>query len=529
MRERGTEGPRDGGVKERRKNSLALGVVSNWASHVVFVVSGFVLPRMIDREAGQEALGVWDFAWSLMAYTGLFSLGIASAVGRYVARFAKLKDDASLNRMYSASVILLNAGFVIGLGFVGVVYALTPRLVGTKDPALVALALQLTAILGVAAAVQLPLSAYSGALSGLQRFELRTIIRIGVSAVSLGMMIVLLVGGAGLEWVAGTFLFSELGIGVLNWMAVRRECPRLRFAPGLVDGAAIKDALGLGSKTALQGLSRMGLYQTSGLIVSGFLGPGALAVYSRQRALTAFMSKLMATYGNVFAPEASVLEAKEDLEGLRALVIKSSRFGFAISLPLVAAFCLCGSAVLQIWMGPGYEAPLVLTLMMLGHLMSYAQRGTYNILVGLNRHGRSALWELGATAGSVMLGLLFVGVLGWGTWGAALAVGLAVTCGGGLAPSVISCRHLGMNYAVYLRQVLPVPLLASLPWVAALAGARWFFPEQAYAQLGAGVGVGAMVTIPIYWRHILTDSLRQRVRGRFRRWIGGAGVPKAST
>jgi len=511
------------------RNSLTLGVICNWASQAVFVLSGFLLPRIIDRRLGQEMLGVWDFAWALTAHTGLLAMGLSSAMSRYVARFRRLGDHEGMNRAYSATLFLLGAGFALACGLVAAFIALTPRLIhvesGQQDVrALIGDARILVAILGASAAIQLPLSVYSGVLSGYQRFDLRTGIRVVCSLVALCMMIAALLLGRGLAWVAAIYLVSECMMGVLNRAAAMRLCPQLGFVPSAVTAASMKEVVSLGGKTALQSLSRMSLYQTSGLIVSALVGSAALAIYSRQRALTQFVYKLMSQYGNVFTPEASALQAQTDVQGLQSLVVKAGRFGFAISLPFVVIFSLAGGTILELWMGQRYEAPKVLAILMVGHVLTFAHRGTFNVLIGLDRHGAAALWEMGSAIGSIGLGLLFVGVLKWGLSGAALAVAIAVAAGGGFAPAWLACRAVGLSFGIYFVRVLPLPLLCVTPLAIAFTVASIAFPDRAFIQLGVGLGIGGMLTVPLYWRIILTHSLRGRFRAGARRCAARVGL-----
>ncbi|MHC5062326.1 MAG: hypothetical protein ACYTFK_14830, partial [Planctomycetota bacterium] len=46
------------------RDRLVSNVIFNWAAYSVFIVAGFIMPRLIDRRLGQELLGIWDFAWS---------------------------------------------------------------------------------------------------------------------------------------------------------------------------------------------------------------------------------------------------------------------------------------------------------------------------------------------------------------------------------------------------------------------------------------------------------------------------------
>jgi hypothetical protein len=67
------------------------------------MVSGFLVPRLIDRNLGQDALGIWDFAWSLVVYFNLVQMGIIGSISRSVAfhraqRFCKYQPSGQFRR-----------------------------------------------------------------------------------------------------------------------------------------------------------------------------------------------------------------------------------------------------------------------------------------------------------------------------------------------------------------------------------------------------------------------------------------------
>src|SRR5687768_777321 len=80
------------------RERMVWNLMSGWGGHLVFVVAGFVMPRMIDRQSGQLALGVWDLCWSVVTYFGLANLGIGASVNRYVARYRATNDVEALRR-----------------------------------------------------------------------------------------------------------------------------------------------------------------------------------------------------------------------------------------------------------------------------------------------------------------------------------------------------------------------------------------------------------------------------------------------
>lgn len=365
----------------------------------------------------------------------------------------------------------------------------------------------------------LPLGLFSGILTGCERFDLKNLTRQICHGVGFAAMVVLLRTGHGLISLALVSLSAELGTGLLDYLIVRRLCPQLRISPSLVSKVDPREAVGFGSKTLLQGLSRAVIYRTSGLIVVFFLGPAVLAVYARQRALVMFAARLMDQYGRVFVPTSSILHAQGDLASLRRLAIQVARFGFYISLPIVAALAIAGGAIVNLWMGPDYEAPSVLAILAVGHLLSLANCGPYRILVGLSRHGWPALAELFCALGGIALGLLLVGPLGAGLLGAAVAVGLAVTIGGGLVNAVLICRALQVRLADYVRPAFVGPLTAVAPVVAILLLARLFLGFDPLTELVVGCGAGGLLILPIYWRYAAPETFKRRVQ----RWAGCAG------
>ena len=84
------------------RDRMVWNVLTSWAGHMVFVIAGFIMPRMIDRHIGQTSLGIWDFSWSLVNYFGLAGLGIGSSVNRYVAKYRAVNDIEGLRKAVSS-------------------------------------------------------------------------------------------------------------------------------------------------------------------------------------------------------------------------------------------------------------------------------------------------------------------------------------------------------------------------------------------------------------------------------------------
>lgn len=84
------------------RRALARNVMYSWSGHAVFVLAGFIIPRVIDRKIGQTALGIWDFGWSIVNYFWLAQAGIGSSVNRHVAKYRAKGESEALNCVVSS-------------------------------------------------------------------------------------------------------------------------------------------------------------------------------------------------------------------------------------------------------------------------------------------------------------------------------------------------------------------------------------------------------------------------------------------
>lgn len=488
----------------------ARNVLANWAGSMVFVASGFVVPRFIDGHMGPELLGIWDLGWSLVAYVSLLSLGIASAVNRYVSRHRATGTWSDLNRTTNSCLAVLLAAGGVGLVLTVAFVVAVPWLISESAAGLQATAQWVILALGFSAALQLPASVFNGVITGCERFDLKNIIRSGCHLLTVVGLILLLISGGGLVALAVVVLAGQILAAVLQFVCARRVCPGFAIDLRTVRWATVKEVSTFGGKTVLQSMSRVILQQTVSVLVVVMLGPMALAVYARQRSLVDHATRFLNQYAHVFIPASSALHARDDREGLKTLLFTTGRYALYICLPLVAFLAVMGGPLVHLWMGDSYAAPLVIAILTIGHLGSMSQRGAFAILMGMGMHGRSALWELIGAITGVLLCLIFMGFFDWGLVGAAVGVAIPLSIVGGAAPALFACRALDVRLGTYLRAVSAGPLLCVIPFVLCLASARWIYADEPLTALLFGGVAGGAVLGAIYYRFVLPATLRAK-------------------
>ena len=212
------------------RQRMARNVLFSWGGYLLVALTGFVLPRQMDRHIGQTALGLWDLGWSVVTYFGLAQLGVGSAVNRYIAR-ARAAHDLHELRTAAASVMCLNlaAGFVILLLTAGATYLL-PALFPHVPADQLGTARAVVFLLGASLAVQVAFDASTGIITGCHRWDLHNVISAACQVATVAAMVAALHGGGGLRSVAAVNLAGTALTEAVRLWAAYRVCPGLSLA-----------------------------------------------------------------------------------------------------------------------------------------------------------------------------------------------------------------------------------------------------------------------------------------------------------
>ncbi|MBN2560128.1 MAG: oligosaccharide flippase family protein [Phycisphaerae bacterium] len=499
-------------------------VLASWGGHLAFIVAGFILPRFMDRHLGQDALGVWDFGWSVVGYLGLVQMGISSSVNRYVAKHRAAGDAEGLRcAMSSVYWALLVAATLIAALSITASY-LVPWLAGSRLGAFTADARWVVLWLGSALAIQVAFVVYDGVITGCHRWGLHNGINAGFHAAIVSGMIVALVMGRALPTLALVYCCGVAVTEVTRAVVAYHVCPDLRVHFRFARWSSARRMITFGGKTFVPRIAELLLDQTTSILILAYLGPATLALYSRPRALVRHVRTLVGKLAFVLTPVASSLQATQDKERVRDLLINSTRYAAYIALPLILLLTILGDSILLVWMGPQYAAGLVLAILAVGFLATVTHQTVLSILTGLNAHGKPGIAKLGAAICSVVLVVLTLGPLHWGLAGAAIAVTLPLAIVDGIYVPLCACRRLGLSLRAYLLRAYRGPVACALPFSACLLLARALFADRPSVGLACGLATGGLILLLAYWKYALPARARSgiatlvnAVAGRFAR------------
>ena len=510
------------------RSRLVSNVLFTWAGQMVFFVSGFIMPRLIDHKLGQEVLGVWDFSWSLVTYFRFVDMGVSASVNRYVAQHWGKQNIEGINRVVSsATVALCAAAIVIFACTVGAALIL-PYWSGIKVDKYITVTEWSVFWIGTMQSIGTALGAFNGVLTGCHRWELQTMRISTWQFVSVAGMIIALYCGAGLATLAAIMAIAQtLGQVTLVGLAYR-ACPGLKLRRSYVHLSTIKELYVYSGKTLLPTISELLLNQTASVLITGAMGFKSLAVFTRPRSLLRQIDSLERKMAMVLTPTTSSLESCGDEKEIENLLVKSVRYSIYLVLPIVLVLIVFGGEVMRIWMGPNYADWILPAVMAVGFLGTCIQTPILFMLEGLNAHGRAGIGQFIGSALSALAVFLALKVFHGGLAAAAVAVTVPLLIVNLLYLPMLLCRRLGQGMGNFYRKVAIGPVIHVMPFAACLIIGRLFFKTYLIPAM-AVCALGGMTLAIFYWRSVLPQSLKAGLTRKFEKLIRRPRVAKTAT
>jgi O-antigen/teichoic acid export membrane protein len=490
--------------------AIGRNVLSNWIGLGVTMVVAFFMSPFLVHTLGDAQYGIWVLVLSVTGYMGLMDGGLKVSVVKFVAGHRATGDRDALGETVSTAlalygivaVFLLGAAAVIGL-FLDALFRIPPDLHETARLVLM--------ITGSTLSITLVSSVFGGFLAGHQRYDLINGVGISLALLSAATIYLVVSRGYGIVGLGLVQFGSQVVSGLLLYAMTRRLRPDLRLGIGQVRFDRARQLYGYSLFVLLNSVAMLLLFRSGELVTGVLLGTAAVTYFAIGGMLVEYLGKLIGQMTQVLHPMASGQHATGDHAGLRTAVIASTRACIAIALPACVGFVILGKSFISAWMGPAYAeiAGPVLIVLSVARLFWLAQSGAANILLGAGGHRELTL--LTASTGISGIALAALLARGYGIIGVAGGLALAIVAIYGLVMPVFVCRRMGIGAAEYLRGAVSGPVVATLPFAAALLlAARWIEPASV-GGIASVVALAAPVYLATAWYSCLDRAQRTRI------------------
>src|ERR1017187_1914867 len=481
-------------------------ICSNWAGYAVTALIGFFLSPFIVHSLGTTGYGLWTLVLSLTGYFGLLDFGIRSSVGRFVARYLALNDDESGNRILSTAFAILLGGGLLALSatIVVVTFFFGSFHVDMHFELAAKVALLIT---GLTMSCALPLGTFSSLLVAMERFDILSGVTIIAELTRAGLIVVFLRGGHGLVSVALIALFTSIAQYVTMALFAKALHHPLKLRVSFVDRRAFKELFGFGVFRFIWIVANQLIFYSDAVVIGIFLGAGAITYYAIAGTLINYGRTFVSLVTDTFYPAATRMDAKQDLDGLRRLLIFGTRITLLISLPLCIGFFFLGEQFITLWMGKAYaSSALFLMVLTIPQFIGLPQYVSALVLAGMARHRVLAYVILAEGFVNLVLSIVLVRKIGlvgvaWGT------VIPDLICTAVIIP-FYTLRVLKLGVREYVTGAFVRPVVAAVPIIGLGYGLSHLVATPSWALFGGEVA--AMCGVFAILSYFICLDSRQR-------------------
>lgn len=511
---------------KQEKSQLKIGIVLNYVNMILGnLIPIFYTPVML-RLLGQNEYGLYKLSSGITSYLSIISLGIGSAVTRYLIKSREEEGVASEQRMLGLFMVIFQiiaaAALVVGGGLalnLDIWYGESLDFVEIQRMQV------LVFLMTCNMALNFSQSPYLAAVSAHERFLFQQCINILTTCVGpLLNIVMLLLGYASVGMAAASLAIGIVSRGIYT-VYVRRSMelrPDYRGMPIHM----LRSILGFSFWIFVANVVGQ-LYNATDTVMLGALpslGTSAVAVYNVGATFNQIVFSLTIGISSLYAPRVNkmVFNGASDRE-LTDLSIRVGRLqGYIFSL-VVSGFIAFGQPFIAFYAGSGYEAAYwVAVLMMVPNMIPLVQSVCLSVVVAKNQHKFRSVVYLGIAIANVIGTWYLMQVMG--VVGAALMTGIALIFGQGIVMNWFYHRKTGLDMLRFWRETFPVFLVPVCLCAAAVVLSCGVDLYRLPVLIG-GIMAYTLVYLGLSWRFTMNLYEKNLIIGVVRRVFKHKTVP----
>jgi O-antigen/teichoic acid export membrane protein len=443
----------------------------NFATQVILLVLNFATAPYIVHHLGPELFGVVALVQTIAGFSGVFNLGIGSALTKYVSQLYWKGDIAQINDLFqTAWATCIIAGFAGMALLVGPVETIgkmffrgSPEVSGEVIVFAIyvaALGLFFSILRDTIAAIPL----------AIQQFRIRNAIQFLIGVISSVGSVILLALGYSVRSVLLVNLLSNL-VGVVAFVIASKSLiAGLKIWPR-INGGALKKLLQFSLPILLSTISAIIVGRLDRFILAYYLPLAAITFYTLPYSLSEKLSLGVANVTSVVFPFTSELHAMDAHGKVRELYLRSTKILSLMTLPITVVLFTLSAEILRFWLGDEYATQGSVSLELLSMAAFLNAIGAVPTVTALGV-GRVWLCSAFAFAASVVdLLFSFLLIPNYGINGAALALLISIAV---VQPFFVYSvnRTLGLTSVRFIVEALLRPLACAAVQFAVLLELR---------------------------------------------------------
>ncbi len=471
-----------------RLERSSVNMVSSMAGYVVPMLVALVTTPLLLHALGEAAYGLQSLVAVIIGYLTFMDLGLDFPITKLLAEDRARQDAGAESHLLSTTLQLYGVMGLVGMSGITLLAPWFARSVFQVPVDLQPEAVTVFRLAGLGFLGSMGMSWGRSVAAGMQRFDLgysvSVVLSISGTLIGLGAVF----AGFGVVGYVLTRTVCTLLSGPIYYLLTRHVLPGYRFRPGLHRETLrrVSGYVGYGAfnRTVSSLVSR--LDQT---IIGISVGVAAAGVYAVPFMVVHSLVYMVALMLGFIFPMASELQSLGQMDRLRDIYIRASRFIASLAGLTFIPLIVLGDRIMTIWTPSiASQATGVLRLLALaGYIGTLLATLTNNLMVGL---GRMRQFTIYATTRAVVLAALCLWLIpAMGLEGAGWA--LLLTCTVDVVYFILALRrHLLVSPMALVRVAYLKPVLLA----GGLGGLAFLLRPLANSWLGLGA-VGSMLVL----------------------------------
>lgn len=436
------------------KSQIKIGIVLNYLNTGLgSLIPIFYTPVMLAL-LGQNEYGLYKLSSSVTSYLSLISLGIGSAVTRYLIKARTEEGEEAEAGIFGLFMIIFQI-IAVAAVVIGSLLCLNLDLwYGQSLSADELGRMQVLVFIMVCnMALGFSVSPYLSVVNAHEKFIFLQCMNILSTCVAPVLnLLVLFMGYASIGMAVSSLLLSML-TRVFYFLYVRKCCAKPSYQN--LPTHLLKEILSFSFWIFVANVVSQ-LYNATDTVMIGAvpaLGTSGVAVYNIGATFTSIVSSLTTGASNLLAPKTNkmVFGGASNRE-LTDLAIRVGRLQCFIVMLMVTGFIAFGRCFIRFYAGEGYEESYwVAVFVMIPNMIPLVQSVCLSIIVAQNRHRFRSLVCTGIAVMNVIGTWILMNLIG--VVGAALATGVALIIGQGFVMNWYYATHTGLEIGRFWKEV----------------------------------------------------------------------------
>lgn len=497
---------------EERKKQIKIGIILNYVNMILGnLIPIFYTPIMLSL-LGQSEYGLYKLSSSVTSYLSLVSMGLGSAITRYLIKAREEEGKEAEKRMLGLFNVIFNIIAVVAL-IAGV--ALTVNLHRWYGDSLSIQEVKRMKLLVLMMVINMSLSfsqsPYLSIVTAHEKFLFYQCMNILSTCVTPILNIVALYAGFASVGMTVVSLAVSIVTRFVYQVYVRRSMgmkPCYKGMPTNMLGDIVKFSFWIFVSNVVGQL-----YNATDTVMIGMvpaLATTGVAVYNVGITLSSMIGNISTGISSLMTPMANRMVFQgADGEELTTLAIKVGRIQGFIAMLLISGFISFGRPFVYLYAGEDYvESYWVAICIAVPAVIHLVQSVCLSILTAENKHRFRSLMYLFIAALNV-IGTWFL-MKRWGVVGAAAMSGIATVIGQGFIMNWYYHKCTNLNMKRFWKEVLPVfPIPVIM--IACMLVVNHFVDFYSLSMLLLGIMVFTFVFIVLIWNLSLNKFEKRTV------------------